>query len=99
MNATKVSEITSAIAAEYLRLSELTEDEENTLNNLISIAKSYIQNWTGRSEEELDNHSDYVIVALILVQDMWDNRTLYVDKGSLNHVVSSILDMHSVNLL
>ena len=38
-------------------------------------------------------------VVFILCQDMWDNRTLYVDKSNLNKVVDTILGMYSVNLL
>lgn len=96
---TKVSEITYEDVAEYIRVGELTEDDTNTLNMSIGVAKSYIENYTGRTQEELDNYQDFVIVVLVLCQDMWDNRTLYVDSSNLNHVVSSILDMHSVNLL
>lgn len=93
----KVSEITYEDVAEYIRLDELTEDDVNTLNNLIEIAKTFIRNYTGRTD--LDGFQDFVIVVLVLCQDMWDNRTLYVDKTNLNYVVESILGMHSVNLL
>lgn len=96
---TKVSEITAEDCAEYLRISELTDGDKNTLANLIEIAKTFISNYTGREPEELDNYGDFVIVVFVLVQDMWDNRTLYVDKTNLNNVVASILGMHSVNLL
>lgn len=96
---TKVSEITSESLGEYLRLPEITEDDTNTLNNLLGIAKTYMSNYSGRSMEELDNYQDFVIVCFVLVQDMWDNRTLYVDSSNINHVVESILGMHSVNLL
>lgn len=96
---TKVSEITAADIADYIRLPEVTADDTNTLNNLLAVAKAFIVNYTGRSEEELDNYADFVIVVLILCQDMWDNRTLYVDKTNLNKVVETILGMHSVNLL
>ena len=96
---TKVSDITYTDVAGYLHLSELTTSEIDLLNSLITIAKTYIKNWTGRKDEELDDFSDFVIVVYVLCQDMWDNRVLYVDKTNLNHVVSSILDMHSVNLL
>ena len=100
-NITKVSDITYGDVAEFLRLyaADLTADDINTLNNLIGISKAYIKNWTGRTDEELDDYQDFVIVVLVLCQDMWDNRILYVDNNNLNHVVSSILDMHSVNLL
>ena len=95
----KVSDITSMDVADYIRLDEVTDDDTNTLNTLIGISKAFIQNYTGRTEEELDNYQDFVIVVLILCQDMWDNRAMYVDKTNLNYVVESILGLHSVNLL
>lgn len=96
---TKVSDITASDVTEYLRLPEVTEDDLNTLNNLIRISKAYMSNYTGRTEEELDNYNDFVIVCFVLIQDMWDNRTLYVDSSNVNKVVESILGLHSVNLL
>lgn len=95
----KVSDITWQDVAEYLRIVELSNADEQTIKNLIDISKSYIVNYTGRSETELDNFNDFVIVVFILCQDMWDNRILYVDSTNLNHVVETILGMHSVNLL
>ena len=96
---TKVSEITYQDVADYIRVSEITEEEQNLLNNLINISKAYIMGYTGHTIEELDNHQDFVIVLFILCQDMWDNRTLYVDNTNLSVVVDNILGMHSVNLL
>nr|DAI48986.1 MAG TPA: head tail connector [Caudoviricetes sp.] len=98
-NISKVSDIEVEDIADYLRIDELTEADKQTLNNLLGIAKTYIESYTGRSEQELDNYQDFVIVALVLVQDMYDNRTMYVDSTNLNTVVETILGMHSVNLL
>lgn len=98
-NITKVSEITSTDLAEYIRLDEVSTDDTNLLNTLLMVAKIFIGDYTGHTIQELDNYRDFVIVVFVLVQDMWDNRTLYVDKTNLNHVVDSILGMHSVNLL
>lgn len=95
----KVSDITYQDVADYLRLVEIDNNEMNTLNTLINVSKSFISNYTGRSIEELDNYRDFVIVVLILCQDMWDNRILYVDSKNLNRVIESILGLHSVNLL
>ena len=95
----KVSDITYQDVADYIRLDEVDANDINTLNSLIGISKTFIQNYTGRTSEELDNYQDFVIVVLILCQDMWDNRALYVDKTNLNKVVETILGMHSVNLL
>lgn len=96
----KISEITAQDCAEYIRYDDiLTSDDEKLLNNLLGVAKTFICEYTGRTSEQADNYPDFVIVALILVQDMWDNRTLYIDKDNLNKVVDCILGMHSVNLL
>lgn len=94
---TKVSEITAADVAEYIRLPEVTQGDQNTLDNLIGVAKTFITNYTGQTN--LDDFQDFVIVVFILCQDMWDTRTLYVDKSNLNKVVDTILGMHSINLL
>lgn len=100
MNAiSKVSEIKVEDIADYLRIDELTDGDKQTLTNLLGIAKKYIESYTGRTEQELDNYQDFVIVALVLVQDMYDNRTMYVDSTNLNTVVETILGMHSINLL
>ena len=96
---TKVSDITANDLADYIRIPEVIEDDLITLNNLLNVATTFIQNYTGHTEQELDNYADFVIVVFILCQDMWDNRTLYVDKDNLNKVVSTILGMHSMNLL
>ena len=93
----KVSDIKVEDIADYLRIDELTGGDEQMLSNLLEIAKTYIESYTGQTE--LDNYQDFVIVALVLVQDMYDNRTMYVDSTNLNTVVETILGMHSVNLL
>lgn len=94
---TKVSDITKKDLAEYLRLDEVTDDDGRTLDNLLGVAKNYIKNYTGKPD--LDSSQDFVIVVFILVQDMWDNRVLYVDKNNVNQTVDSILSLHAVNLL
>lgn len=99
MEVSKVSDITAESVEEYLRLDEVSEEEKNTLTTLISIATSYIKNYTGLDDASVDKYHEFVIVVLILCQDMWDNRTMYVDGKDLNNTVQSILAMHSVNLL
>lgn len=98
-NITKISEITYQDVAEYIRLSEVTESDQNTLTNLINISIDYISKYTGVAVENLDNYNDMVIVVFVLCQDMWDNRTMYVDNTNLNKVVETILGMHQINLL
>lgn len=99
MNINTVSQITASDVAEYLRITDATTEDLNTLNTLLTVAKEYVSQYTGREIQDLDNYKDIVIVVLILCQDMWDNRTLYVDSSNVNKVVESILGLHSVNLL
>ena len=95
----KVSDITAQDIADYIRIAETTTDDINTLKTALTVAKNYISQYTGRTAEELDDYPELVIVVLILCQDMYDTRALYVDKTNLNRVVESILYMHSINLL
>ena len=99
MEISKVSDITADDVAEYLRISELAPEDLKTLDTLLTVSKNYVTQYTGRTLEQLDTLPDMVIVVLILCQDMWDNRTLYVDSSNVNKVVESILGLHSVNLL
>ena len=91
----KVSTITENDIANYIRLQEVDEADKKLLTALITIAKKFITENTG--VKDLDEYDDFIIVVFILCQDMYDNRTLYVDKSNLNKVVETILGMHSQN--
>ena len=95
----KVSEIEVDDVANYLRLTEIDDAENAYLDNLITIAKDFIKKYTGLTDEKMDKHSDLVIVVFILCQDMYDNRSLIVDNTNMNKVVTTILGLHSNNLL
>ena len=90
---TKVSEITTTDIADYIRLGEVSDAEEKQLQTFLTVAKDYVTNYT--SLEDLDEYADLVVVILILCQDMYDNRSLYIDKNNPNKVVQTILDMHT----
>lgn len=94
---TKVSDITTADVAEYLRIDDA--GETTTLSNMITAAKAYIAGYTGLTAAEIDTHADFVIAVFVLCQDMYDNRAMYVDTTNVNKVVETILGMHAENLL
>lgn len=102
----KVSEITVSDIANYLRLSEVSDEDNKNIELFLNIAKNYIENYTGipqKSENEevetLDSYSDFVIVVYVLCQDMYDNRVMYIDGKNINNTVKTILDMHTRNNL
>ena len=90
---TKVSEITTKDIADFIRLGEVSGDEEIQLQTFLTVAKDYVTNYTAL--DDLDEYADLVVVILILCQDMYDNRSLYIDKNNPNKVVQTILDMHT----
>ena len=99
-NITKVSDIAYTDVADYCRIGDISDaDTVNTLKTLLTVSKAYITQYTGKTLAELDDLQDVIICVLILCQDMWDNRTLYVDKSNANRVVESILSLHAENLL
>lgn len=96
----KVSDITAQDIADYLRIAELTQDDENFITATISVATDYILKYTGIEDAAtLDNYKDMVIVVFALCQDMYDNRAMYVDNSNVNRVVENILGLHQRNLL
>lgn len=96
---TKVSEISVDDIVNYLRLSDVDDKDRKYLETIKNVSLDYIKNHTGLKKDEMDKHSDLAIVVFVLCQDMYDNRSLYVDKNNVNKVVSSILGMHDYNLL
>ena len=89
----KVSEITTKDIADFIRLAEVSDAEEKQLQTFLAVAKDYVTNYTAL--DNLDEYADLVIAVLILCQDMYDNRSLYIDKNNPNKVVQTILDMHT----
>ena len=94
---TKVSEITTQDIAAFIRLDEVGSAEQIQLSTFLTVAKDYVTNYTGL--DDLDEYADLVIVIYILCQDMFDNRSMYLDKNNPNRVVQTILDMHTRNNL
>lgn len=87
----KMSDITVANVAEYLRLDEYTE---SFIQTLLDTAKSFVLDYTGLTAEEADTKENLWIAIMVLCQDMNDNRSMYVDKSNVNKVVEAVLGMH-----
>lgn len=92
----KVSEITVEDVANYARIDDFNDIE---IKNILESAKAYVRSYTGLTDEEIDTHDDFYIAVMALCQDMYDNRSMYVEKNNVNKVVDAILGMHCVNLL
>ena len=95
----KVSDITVTDVTDYLRIPEVTAEDTALLTTALNVAKQYVMSYTGLDAEGMDAHEDLVIVIYVLCQNMYDDRTYYVDKGNINNVVESILNLHCTNFM
>ena len=95
----KVSEITVEQVLEHLRVDEPDEADQAAAERSLDAAKAFIRSYTGLSDGQIDEHEDFWDAAMVLCQDMFDNRSYYVDKSNVNRVVEAILGMHCVNLV
>ena len=91
-----ISNITASDVAAFLRLDDATDP---ILTPMMAVAKQFIIDYTGLTAAELDEHEDFYIAYMVLVQDMYDNRAMYVDKDNVNRVVESVLFRHRTNFL
>lgn len=95
----KVSDITVTDVTDYLRISEVTDEDTSLLTTALNVAKEFVKSYTGLDDAGMDAHEDLVIVIYVLCQNMYDDRTYYVDKSNINNVVESILNLHCTNFM
>ena len=97
----KVSELTIPIIANYCRImdDDVSDSENLSLEAMKSAAISYARSYTGLSDLEMERHEDITIAILTLIADMYDNRSMIVDKNNVNRTAEVILSMHAKNLL
>ena len=97
----KISELTTDIIAEYIRLDEDEADNDVVLYSVLDSSKQYIMSFTGLTYEQIDTMEDLTIACLALCQDFYDTRALNIpaNKAARNKTVTDILEMHRVNFL
>ena len=71
----KVSELTVADIADYLRImpGDLDETEKKTMAGFLEAAKSYVMYYTGLTEAEVDTYPDIVPAVCCLAGDFYTN--------------------------
>lgn len=97
----KVSEITIDTLVTFLKLNkeELEQKEKDELDLILSGAIAYVKSYTGYTETELDKYQELTLAVLVIAQDMYDDRTMIIDKDKINLVLKTTLGMHQNNLL
>ena len=96
----KLSEINVPFVKEYLRQDG---DEDNRLiGAILEGVKDYIVKYTGQSLDQLEESEDLTIAVLVLVAELYDNRTISVNERinlRINSMLESLIGRYSVNLI
>ena len=93
----KIRDISLETVKDYLKVENDIED--GLIDNILTASKNYVKNYTGLTDAEIDTKEDITLEVLVLANEMYSNREYTVDKNILNPVITSILNMHSMNLL
>lgn len=93
----KISELELSDIKNYLHVYH-TEDD-NLLSAILIASKSFVKNYTGLSDTNLDISDDLSMAVMILASELYDNRVYTVDNTNINPVIEAVLNMHSINLL
>lgn len=99
----KIREVTNEQINNYLRITPTAENSA-FLEICKDAAIQYISKYTGlpvesSSGDTINSHDDLTIAYLILVEDMWDNRSTTADQANPNRTIETILGLHRKNLL
>lgn len=94
----KISEVEVKDLKNYLNV--IHDEDDPLIRSILYGAKSYIKSYTGLSTENMDNYDELSIALFIIASEMYDNRSMQIDKTSkANPLIENMLSLHSINLL
>lgn len=93
----KVSDIKLENIKDYLKIEDDFDDK--LLEILLISAKDYVLNYTGLTIEQIDNKESITVAILSLIADLYENREYTIEKGKVNKITESILNMYCNNLV
>ena len=96
----KLSEIDVPFVKEYLR--QDGDEDDRLIGAILEGAKDYIVKYTGQSLEQLEESEDLTIAVLVLVAELYDNRTISVNERinlKINSMLESLIGRYSVDLI
>lgn len=93
----KISEVSLSAVKAHCGISG--EDSDELLKIYMSAAIKIAADYTGLSEEQLDEYPDITVAYLNMVNEMYSQRLVMTAGTQMNEFQRQILDMHAVNLL
>ena len=76
----------------YLRVD--FDFDDYLIEMMLDAAKSYVKNYTKRTQEDLDNIPEVSLCVLVIMAHLYDHRTLEADSDIIDYTISKILGCH-----
>lgn len=97
----KASSLTTETILNFLRLAPayVSDEDKSFISLCHKAALTHISDTLALSVEEIDEKPNLAIACLVLIRDMYDNRSVTIDKSNPNRTVDSIFGLYDHNLL
>lgn len=97
----RASELTAETLLSFCRIEPdyATDFDRELVAIAHQAALAHIADTLGLTAEQIDEKPSLAIATMVLVRDMYENRTPYVDKSNPNRTVEAILGLYDGNLL
>lgn len=85
----------ATLTAPDLRLyGRIDEESDEMLDALLEAARAFCLSYTGLRPDEAEKYPDIAVAALVVAADLYDTRSMTVERDTVNPTVRAILDLH-----
>ena len=85
------------VVKDYLAICQDDDYDDTLLYIIMDSASSYIEDYTQMKREDLDKHYQSSLIFLLIVSELYNNRTISLSTGT-NGIYNKLLDKMLVNL-
>lgn len=82
---------------DYLAITVDETYDDNLLIVIMDSSASYIEDYTQMSREQLDKHYQSSLIFLLIVSELYNNRSVSLSTGT-NGIYNKLLDKMMINL-
>lgn len=85
------------ITKDFLAITPDENFDDNLIVVIMDATASYVEDYTGLSREELDKHYQSSLIFLLIVSELYNNRTVSLSTGN-SGIYNRLLDKMMVSL-
>lgn len=92
-----IKDVTDQNIKDFCGISD--DNSDALLAGFKAAAYGIIKAYTGLSDDDINGYDDLATAYLVMINDMYNNRDYTTSNDKLNPLVSTILSLHSGNLV